>query len=180
MVEGQMPASLLAKLALLAGTRVPRGALLTCSTAPSALVAPSLLEPRAHGEHLCPPVDFPWEFGGHFDRSESLPAQGPPRDSLHCARRSTSLSPEHDPLDGLGGMDTACSQRGLTVSEECPGSCKDGFFHLCRAGWGLYFQLMLHPEEAAHCRWSEIVGFLPALTPKLTSKCFLFSSNNFR
>lgn len=135
---------------------------------------------QAVSGHLCPPVDFPWKFGGHFDRSESLLAQGPPRDSLHCPRRSTSLSPEHDLLDGLVGVDTACTQRGLTVSDECPGSCKDGFFHLCRAGWGLYFQLMLHPEEAACCRWSEIIGFLPALTPKLTSKCFLFSSNNFR
>ncbi|KGL98115.1 hypothetical protein N301_05469, partial [Charadrius vociferus] len=64
-------------------------------------------------------------------------------------------------------------------SDECPISYKVGFLHLCRAGWGLYFQLMLQPEEAARCRWNKITGFLPALTPKLTSKCFLFSSNNF-
>ncbi|KFP62239.1 hypothetical protein N322_06183, partial [Cariama cristata] len=44
---------------------------------------------------------------------------------------------------------------------------------------GLYFQLMLQPEEAARCRWNKVTGFLPVLTPKLTSKCFLFSSNNF-
>ncbi|KFO74850.1 hypothetical protein N303_15478, partial [Cuculus canorus] len=37
----------------------------------------------------------------------------------------------------------------------------------------------LQPEEAAHCRWNETTGFLPALTLKLTSKCFLFSSNEF-
>ncbi|KFV97039.1 hypothetical protein N326_02635, partial [Eurypyga helias] len=54
-----------------------------------------------------------------------------------------------------------------------------GFLHLCRAGWGLYFQLTLQPEEATHCRWNRITGFLSALTPKLTSKSFLFSSNNF-
>ncbi|KFO56164.1 hypothetical protein N302_00153, partial [Corvus brachyrhynchos] len=64
-------------------------------------------------------------------------------------------------------------------SDECPVSCKAGFLPLCRAGWGLYFQLMLHPEEAARCRWNKITGFLQALTPKLTSKCLLFSSNNF-
>ncbi|KFQ12404.1 hypothetical protein N330_12581, partial [Leptosomus discolor] len=64
-------------------------------------------------------------------------------------------------------------------SDECPISYGAGFLHLCRAGWGLYFQLMLQPEEAAHCRWNEIIGFLPGLTPKLTSKCFPFSSNTF-
>ncbi|KFZ66797.1 hypothetical protein N338_08182, partial [Podiceps cristatus] len=64
-------------------------------------------------------------------------------------------------------------------SDECPISYEVGFLHLCGAGWGLYFQLMLQPEEAACCRWNEITGFLPALTPKLTSKCFLFSINNF-
>ncbi|KFP05626.1 hypothetical protein N300_15838, partial [Calypte anna] len=53
------------------------------------------------------------------------------------------------------------------------------FLHLCRAGWSLYFELMLQLEEATCCRWNEITGFLPALTPKMTSKCFLFSSNNF-
>ncbi|KFP83642.1 hypothetical protein N310_07210, partial [Acanthisitta chloris] len=58
---------------------------------------------------------------------------------------------------------------------ERPISCRVGFLHLCRAGWDLYFQLMLHPEEATRCRWNKMTGFLPALTPKLTSKCFLFS-----
>ncbi|KFU91252.1 hypothetical protein M959_14165, partial [Chaetura pelagica] len=61
----------------------------------------------------------------------------------------------------------------------CPVSYEVVFLHLCRPGWGLYFELMLQPEEAAHCRWNEITGFLPALTPKLTSKRFPFSSNNF-
>ncbi|KFQ70075.1 hypothetical protein N335_07877, partial [Phaethon lepturus] len=64
-------------------------------------------------------------------------------------------------------------------SGKCPVSYEVGFLHLCRAGWSLYFQLMLQPEETAHCRWNEITGFLPVLTLKLTSKCFLFSSNNF-
>ncbi|KFO86291.1 hypothetical protein N320_11511, partial [Buceros rhinoceros silvestris] len=64
-------------------------------------------------------------------------------------------------------------------SDACPISCEVGFLHLCRAGWGLYFQLMLPPEEAIRCRWNKITGFLPVLTPELTSKCFLFSSNNF-
>lgn len=136
---------------------------------------------QAVSGHPCPPVDFPWEFGGQFDRSGSIPAQQPPDTPSHCPGRSTNLGPKHDPLDGLVGVDAACTQRGLAVSDECPPvSCKAGFLHLCRAGWALYFQLMLYPEEAARYRWSKIIGFLPALTPKLNSKCFLFSSNNFR
>ncbi|KFP25409.1 hypothetical protein N325_04894, partial [Colius striatus] len=63
-------------------------------------------------------------------------------------------------------------------SDECLLSYEADFLHLCRAGWGLYFQLTLQPEEATCCRWNKITGSLPALTPKLTAKCFLSSSNN--
>lgn len=178
-MEGQTAASLLPKLALLAGAQEPRGALLACSTAPVTSWSPELML----GQGVSGISALQWIFFGNL--GVILTGVNPflhrdlPETPSHCARRSTNLSPEQDPLHGLVGVDTACTQRGLAVSDECPVSCKAGLLHLCRAGWGLYFQLMLHPEEAARCRWSEIIGFLPALTPKLTSKCFLFSSNNF-
>lgn len=58
-------------------------------------------------------------------------------------------------------------------------SYEAGCFHLGRAGQSLYVQLMLQLEEAACCGWNEITGFLPALTPELTFKCILLSSNHF-
>lgn len=186
MVEGQTPASPLPKLALLAGTHVPRGALLTCSTAPSALVA--LSPPGAQSswwDKLSLDTSaLQWVFLGNL--GVILTGVNPflhrdlPETPSHCPRRSTDLSPNHDPLDGLVGGCCLYSEGLDCVGDECPRSCKAGSLHLCRAGWGLYFQLVLHPEEAARCRWSKIAGLLPALTPKSTSKCFLFSSNNFR
>lgn len=61
-------------------------------------------------------MDFPWEFGGHFDRSESLPAQGPPRDSLPLSQEEHRSQPKPRPVGWAGGMDAACTQRGWTVS----------------------------------------------------------------
>ncbi|KFV81621.1 hypothetical protein N308_01611, partial [Struthio camelus australis] len=64
-------------------------------------------------------------------------------------------------------------------SGKCPVSYEAGIVCVSRAGWVLYFQLMLQPEKAACYRWNEIIEFLPALLPKFTFKCVLFPSSNF-
>lgn len=48
-------------------------------------------------------MDFPWEFGGHFDRSESLPAQGPLRDSLPLSQEDHQSQPKTGPVGWAGG-----------------------------------------------------------------------------
>lgn len=161
-VEGQTAASLLPKLALLAGAHVPRGALLTCSMAPSALAA--LSPPGPHSSWWdtlsLDTSALQWVFLGNL--GVILTGANPFLHRLPPTVPGEAPIPAQTRTCWMVGLDTACTQRGLTVSDERPVSCKAGFLHLYRAGWGLYFQLMLHPEKAACCRWSEIIGFLPA------------------
>lgn len=118
---------------------------------------------------------------GHFHRGELAPAQGPSRDSLVpgtipgevmiLTQNITPWTVSVEIMHVLKGCDCFSDKRLASYEAGC--------LHLGRAGQGLYFQLMLQPEEAACCGWNEITGFLPALTPELTSKCILLSSNNF-
>lgn len=58
---------------------------------------------QAVSGHLCPPVDFPWEFGVILTGVNPFLHRDLPETPSHCPRRSTDLSPNHDPLDGLVG-----------------------------------------------------------------------------
>lgn len=53
---------------------------------------------QAVSGHLGLPVDFPWGFGGHFDRGEPVPAQGPLRDSLPLSQEKHRSNPKTLPF----------------------------------------------------------------------------------